>query len=312
VVQASTPLPSVYSSPPVIGYFQQWEDYILFVLFVVFTYVQSSAIRDDQLMFTRRLEIFARVMVSGLMLDPDVPLSALFKNPFRQPDAAALSRQHSLTRNPDAFSLTHTFTRLGVGLSRPFTLVRQTSTGPLSAPPRSPSHTRLPNGSLSSTGLLEKGDRAPPAFRHPPVPSLDAGQLKLEHETHAARKAPGGAVELPFKLSVVRGRDVTRRNRPFLRHSWNRLDAVAVAAFWITFTLAMLGVEHGKYHVGIFRGLSVLRSARLLAVTSGTTAIMRSLKTALPLLANVGYFVVFAIGMFSSVIYTCGVLCTRH
>jgi hypothetical protein len=47
---------------------------------------------------------------------------------------------------------------------------------------------------------------------------------------------------------------------------------VSVVAFWITFVLAQTGVEHSAaHHIGVFRALSVLRTARLLSVTSGTT-----------------------------------------
>jgi hypothetical protein len=57
-----------------------------------------------------------------------------------------------------------------------------------------------------------------------------------------------------------------------LRHSWTRTDAVSVVAFWITFVLAQTGVEHSaSRHLGVFRALSVLRTARLLSITSGTT-----------------------------------------
>lgn len=76
---------------------------------------------------------------------------------------------------------------------------------------------------------------------------------------------------LPFQFSMRLARDITRRNLPYLRHSWTRIDAIAVVAFWITFILAQTGVERGQYHVGIFRALSVLRTARLLTITSGTT-----------------------------------------
>jgi len=37
------------------------------------------------------------------------------------------------------------------------------------------------------------------------------------------------------------------------------------------FMLAVTGTERGKYHIGLFRAMSVLRTTRLLAVTSGTT-----------------------------------------
>jgi voltage-dependent calcium channel len=77
---------------------------------------------------------------------------------------------------------------------------------------------------------------------------------------------------LPFQFSVHLARRVTRRNLPYLRHSWTRTDAVSVVAFWITFALAQAGVEHSAaHHIGVFRALSVLRTARLLSITSGTT-----------------------------------------
>jgi hypothetical protein len=77
---------------------------------------------------------------------------------------------------------------------------------------------------------------------------------------------------LPFQFSVNLARRVTRRNLPYLRHSWTRTDAVSVVAFWITFVLAQTGVEHSAArHLGLFRSLSVLRTARLLSITSGTT-----------------------------------------
>lgn len=92
---------------------------------------------------------------------------------------------------------------------------------------------------------------------------------------------------------------------------------VAILSFWAMFALATTGLERGQHHIGLFRAMSVVRTARLLAVTSGTTVskccsvirmtlivlslqtIMRSLKTARPLLASVAYFVVFAIAIFS-------------
>jgi hypothetical protein len=59
--------------------------------------------------------------------------------------------------------------------------------------------------------------------------------------------------------------------RAFLRHSFNRLDFVAVVSYWISFTLSLLAVE-ANMHLYIFRMLSCLRILRLLGLTSGTTA----------------------------------------
>lgn len=57
--------------------------------------------------------------------------------------------------------------------------------------------------------------------------------------------------------------------RAFLRHSFNRLDFVAVVSFWITFVLAMTGTEN-RHHFYLFQMLSCLRILRLLALTHGT------------------------------------------
>ncbi|TVY82801.1 Calcium-channel protein cch1 [Lachnellula suecica] len=80
--------------------------------------------------------------------------------------------------------------------------------------------------------------------------------------------------------------------RAFLRHGFNRLDFVAVVAFWIAFILGITGIEYG-YRLYIFRMLSCLRILRLLALTNGTAIILRSLKKAAPLLVNVSFLIGF-------------------
>lgn len=56
--------------------------------------------------------------------------------------------------------------------------------------------------------------------------------------------------------------------RAFLRHSFNRLDFVAVVSFWIAFLLGITGLE-SEHHLYLFRMLSCLRILRLLALTKG-------------------------------------------
>lgn len=80
--------------------------------------------------------------------------------------------------------------------------------------------------------------------------------------------------------------------RAFLRHSFNRLDFVAVVSFWISFVLT-LGHYETLYHIYIFRMLSCLRILRLLGLTTGTSIILRSLKKAAPLLVNVAFLIGF-------------------
>ncbi|KAK8138665.1 calcium channel subunit cch1 [Apiospora sp. TS-2023a] len=80
--------------------------------------------------------------------------------------------------------------------------------------------------------------------------------------------------------------------RAFLRHGFNRLDFVAVVSFWITFALSTTGLE-AEHRIWIFRMLSCLRIVRLLALTNGTSIILRSLKKATPLLLRVSFLILF-------------------
>ncbi|KAK5100599.1 calcium channel protein [Lithohypha guttulata] len=80
--------------------------------------------------------------------------------------------------------------------------------------------------------------------------------------------------------------------RAFLRHSFNRLDFIAVVSYWISFVM-QLGRVDTTHHVYIFNMLSCLRLLRLLGLTGGTTIILRSLKKAAPLLVNVAFLIGF-------------------
>jgi len=58
--------------------------------------------------------------------------------------------------------------------------------------------------------------------------------------------------------------------RAFLRHSWDRLDFLAIVSFWISFLLSMLQLQSSR-HIYLFQMLSCLRILRLLSLTSGTS-----------------------------------------
>ncbi len=101
-----------------------------------------------------------------------------------------------------------------------------------------------------------------------PSSSSPSSTSRQQQQQQREKKVPF----LPFQFSVSLARRATQRHLPYLRHSWTRTDAVSVVAFWITFVLAQVGVEQsGSHHIGVFRALSVLRTARLLSITSGTT-----------------------------------------
>ena len=81
-------------------------------------------------------------------------------------------------------------------------------------------------------------------------------------------------------------------HRAFLRHSFNRLDFLAVASYWINFALLVSGYKT-QQHVHAFGMLSSLRILRLLSFTNGTSVILRSMKKAAPLLLNVSFLIGF-------------------
>lgn len=95
-------------------------------------------------------------------------------------------------------------------------------------------------------------------------------------------------------------RSLINMGRPYLRHSWHRIDLVSIIAFWIAFLLAITGRETNEHrHVFIFQALSTLRVTRLLLITSGTSTILHSLKRAGPLLFKVAFFAFFALYLLS-------------
>ncbi|ORY87152.1 Ion transport protein-domain-containing protein [Protomyces lactucae-debilis] len=132
-------------------------------------------------------------------------------------------------------------------------------------------------------------------------------------EEQSARNAPGApppsSTALPQHLSAYnrtmpivatlgRSREQAVSNsikfvrRAFLRKSANRFDLICVLSFWLSFGLSVTGVEL-KYHFYLFRVISSLRIIRLLNITEATATILRSLKTAGPLLSDVAFFVAF-------------------
>lgn len=119
------------------------------------------------------------------------------------------------------------------------------------------------------------------SMQFPPEPSAIARSLTTLMQ---------GQQALPETLEEQQRYQLARR--AFLRHSFNRLDFVAVVSFWLSFVLGISGLE-SQHHIYIFKMLSCLRILRLLALTHGTAIILRSLKKAAPLLVRVAFLIVF-------------------
>lgn len=95
--------------------------------------------------------------------------------------------------------------------------------------------------------------------------------LPSEPQSSIIRTFTGlNALDTPTYDDPLQKRRIRLAHRAFLRHSFNRLDFVAIVAFWISFFLSMEGVEKA-HQLFIFKMLSCLRILRLLALTNGTS-----------------------------------------
>lgn len=227
-----------------------------------------------------------------------------FSLSMSQSSSFASSLSRSASQRSGAPTLNSIISQFRENISRPFALAHHRM--PSGSVPLATSTSHEPpglggRGRQYSTGLLqEKGlngtasssspsdifsgsDHIPPPHHvHDPrdasKPTFFARAMRSaaaegpDDRTGAGGKSGKEYLGLPFRLTVYTAQDHVTRNVPYLRHSWNRIDFIAIFAFWITFILAEVGAEHSPTkHIGIFRALSVLRTSRLLAVTSGTT-----------------------------------------
>lgn len=195
--------PSVFSHPRPAGpgYFNTWEDTVLFIMMILFT-----------------LEAAARIIVSGLYQNQNYGA--------KQPLSARIRKRLSYNALSDQFSMGPKDLR--------YDLNKQ-NYGQQASQDR--------HQYSSSSSILQK---------------------------RAASAANNLLQDTPFRLAVERQRAATAGHSAYLRHSWNRIDLLAIFCFWISFGLSMAGVESEK-ELYIFRALSVLRAVRLLTFTSGTT-----------------------------------------
>lgn len=222
------------------------------------------------------LEAFARICVSGFLLDPEIPLSSIFSSPFADyPEVPTITpstnqspplvRQGSLTHTQGplsrGLSITQRLSRLRRNIIRPYTLpVRPNTSSHLHDVTLPPTTASKPQ--TVTEKVITIAQSAHSAIRDPPQPTFFSKALRSDH---------ADALSLPFRLSITNIHDKTHRNLPYLRNSWSRIDFVAIISYWISFFLATAGLERGAQHIGVFRAMSVVRTARLLTITSGTT-----------------------------------------
>ncbi|KAK5734621.1 calcium channel protein, partial [Elasticomyces elasticus] len=149
--------------------------------------------------------------------------------------------------------------------------------------------------------LANKANELFALHRKPSIIKGGAGGRGVEDAGGTAQQVPPSLLRSFTKQDMGEGdvpggsrqaQKLRLAHRAFLRHSFNRLDFLAVASFWVSFLLAATGVE-ARHHLYVFRMLSCLRIVRLLGITSGTSVILRSLKRAAPTLLNVGVLIGF-------------------
>ena len=208
------------------------------------------------------IEALARICLTGLILDPEVPISTLFSFSLSKSARIVATNADSnddgdppLVRS-GSLGRGHTFRRVYHHVAKPFSI-------PMSSHARTPSFVQVPPDTPPSSALHGKNQSEDAET----LPTFLSRAMKSD----VLESDPDALVSLPFKLDIKMARSKIVRNIPYLRQGWGRIDFLAVIGFWVSFGLATAGLERGTLHIGIFRALSVLRTARLIGITNGTT-----------------------------------------
>ena len=248
------------------GWFNTWEDWVLFVLFVLFT-----------------LEMFARIVVSGFLLDPYTAATLRSASGALSSKPGPTSTVHCST-NPSSgppMADRSTAARLrGARIKISATMALSGSKGSVG------SQTGLTgkraevgedgtlydsqdeddddnmysiaplNSSPTHTGPAPGRPTPSPSRRGPSStqPFASSRSNFLQPPSSSSSRADGlhpsmetsasaSGVELPFQLSLDKQRRLHSLGRPYLRTSWHRIDLLAIVSFWIMFCLAITGNE---------------------------------------------------------------------
>jgi len=177
------------------------------------------------------------------------------RSPARITRKDTLRRQYSnsrVQRHPSTSGQTrqHAAEQSNADIRRQYSTLRTTSPGP------------LPRGRQGKARTAEAPHNPDDeiANDHPnyPIPFLSAATFHKPDfkETEKSRNL--------HKARLAR--------RAYLRHSFNRMDFIAVVSYWIALILELTGVMT-KHHIYLFQMLSCLRIFRLLGITEGTSVL---------------------------------------
>jgi len=255
IIQAA---PNVERHPETLNWGASWVDYCLLAVFVFYT-----------------SEVVVRIIVSGFIFNPPTALEQYHKDIGPRPTAAPLQRSETRARSKSP--------------SRKDTLKRQYSTyagrGRTNSR-RSVSQPRSPNPAdlrrqYSTIRTLSPG----------PAPDRERSAVQWPHlaptETRDTIPMPMSPQDYPVPIfssatfhrndhdeaQIFRNRAKARlARRAYLRHSFNRVDFIAVVSYWIALVLELTGLM-SKHHIYIFRMLACLRIFRLLGITEGMSVL---------------------------------------
>lgn len=185
-----------------------------------------------------------------------------------KPASAANQRKASLRRQYSTTAVRHVPPRssrdlspsrrdlsANTDLNRQLSTLRTSSPAPLPDRGRKPAHDGHVDGKAATEdySIHESIDYPAPIFTAATFHKVgieDAQILRNQHKARLARCA-------------------------YLRHSFNRMDFIAVVSFWIAFVLEFSGIT-SQHHIYVFRMLSCMRIFRLLGISEGTTVIVSS------------------------------------
>jgi hypothetical protein len=217
------------------------------------------------------VECIARIIVSGFAFNPPSALEQYRKDIGPRPTAIVL-QQHAESRSRSKSpgrkdTLKRQYSTSAVrgihrsrsittrpqisgtsDLRRQYSTLRTTSPGPVSD-----------RGRKGAPGQHQAGtpeELFPEDRQNYPVPIFSAATF------YKAGEGEGQAFRNRHKARLAR--------RAYLRHSFNRMDFIAVVSYWIALSLELTGIM-STHHIYIFRMLACLRIFRLLAVTDGTS-----------------------------------------
>lgn len=308
VVQTIQSSYNVYEHPrSTKGFFHSWEDYVLFVVFCAFT-VEIAAriivtglvinpprppappeIKADIYGTPHRSPSLVTKIQSRLSPMPS-PTPSRRRSPLPSPSRLSPlpspSRLSPLPPSPTKMSYPPAalssaditsldYARFPASNTSAVSLMREDLPSPSTIDPGPTGvglgFTSAPSTSLSEPFSIKSGLAAafPAATAAAAAKSRSDASSTTSHNPYSAYHQPSifASAHTPYALSIKRQRQTYQQ--AFLRHSWNRIDALAVLCFWISFGLASTGQEASK-NLWFFRSLSVLRAARLLAITPGT------------------------------------------